>query len=51
MNIKLNTNKATLNILEKDKMVDVPEGDAKSAWNQLEASYPPITTPTAINLE
>ena len=48
---KTDAGKVTFSIVENAKSTDLPDGDAKAAYDQLEAKYRPKNAPTLVSLE
>ena len=48
---KTDAGKVAFSIVENTKSTDLPDGDTKAAYDQLEARYRPKNAPTLVSLE
>ena len=48
---KTDAGKVAFSIVERAKSADLPDGNAKAAYDQLEARYRPKNAPTLVSLE
>jgi len=48
---KTDAGKVAFSIVENPKSADLPDGNAKAAYDQLEARYRPKNAPTLVSLE